>query len=591
MAPNEFFSLGVAAYFWFLYVIEINGKTSPVGWSKTARGAFCNHCEGIMRSGGQVLVEALRINGAEVIFGVPGESYLAALDAIHDQGNALRYVTMRQEGGASFAAAAYGDLTGRPGICFVTRGPGVTSATIGLHTAMQGSTPMILLIGQISRPYRDREVFQEIDYRRFLGETVKWVAEVDDAARLPEYVNRAFKIAVSGRPGPVALALPEDMLFSLTDTPDLAAARATPATPSPADISAVGKLLEQSKKPLLLLGGTIWTPEGHAAVIRFAEAHDLPVAIGFRRQGLFPHDHPNFVGSVGFGGIPQPNQYAREADLVIALGSRLNDPTTLKHKIIAAPRPECQLVHIHPGAEELGRLYQADLPILADPSLAALALSELRPTRIHTAATSDALAGYTAHVTLPPQLGPVDMAEVMRVLNERLPRDTTMTTGAGNATDWPNIHYCYRQFLGAAAPVNGAMGMGVPAAVAAKFARPHSPSVYIGGDGDFLMNGQELATAIQYQLDPLFIIIDNESYGTIRGNQEARYPGRVSGTDLRNPDFAKVAEGYGAHGERVEATEDFEPALERALSSGRAAVIHVLVGPKSLGPNHFLAEA
>lgn len=543
-----------------------------------------------MRTGGQVLVEALKINGAEVIFGVPGESYLAALDAIRDHGNALRYITMRQEGGASFAAAAYGDLTGRPGICFVTRGPGVTSATIGLHTAMQGSTPMILLIGQISRPYRDREVFQEIDYRRFLSQTVKWVAEVDDASRLPEYVNRAFKVAVSGRPGPVALALPEDMLFSLTDTPDLAAVRATPAAPSSTDIAGVAQMLQQAKRPLLLLGGAMWTPEGHAAVIRFVETHDLPVAVGFRRQGLFPHDHPNFVGSVGFGGIPEPNQYARDADLIIALGSRLNDPTTMKHTIIAAHKPACRLVHIHPGAEELGRLYQADLPILADPNLAAMALSELSADRRHTTATAQAKAGYARGLALPTQPGPVDMAEVMRALNERLPRDTTMTTGAGNASDWPNIHYCYRQFLGAAAPISGAMGMGVPAAIAAKFVRPHSRAVYIGGDGDFLMNGQELATAVQYQLDPLFIIIDNGKYGTIRGNQEVRYPGRVSGTTLRNPDFAKVAEGYGAHGERVDDTADFEPALDRALSAGRAAVIHVLVGPNSLGPNHTLSE-
>ncbi|MDX8443680.1 thiamine pyrophosphate-dependent enzyme [Mesorhizobium australafricanum] len=543
-----------------------------------------------MRTGGQVLVEALKINGAEVIFGVPGESYLAALDAIRDQGNCLRYITMRQEGGASFAAAAYGDLTGRPGVCFVTRGPGVTSATIGLHTAMQGSTPMILLIGQISRPYRDREVFQEIDYRRFLGQTVKWVAEVDDASRLPEYVNRAFKVAVSGRPGPAALALPEDMLFSLTDAPDLPAARPTPAGLLSADIVAVGQMLQEARRPLLLLGGAMWTPEGQKAIIRFVETHDLPVAVGFRRQGLFPHDHPNFVGSLGFAGIPEPNQYARDADLIIALGSRLNDPTTMKHTIIPAPNPPCKLVHIHPGAEELGRLYQADLPILADPSLAATALAELPAARRHTAATANAKASYAARLALPTQPGPVDMAHVMRVLNERLPRDTTMTTGAGNASDWPNIHYCYREFLGAAAPVSGAMGMGVPAAIAAKLVRPHSPAVYIGGDGDFLMNGQELATAVQYGLDPIFIIIDNGKYGTIRGNQEVRYPGRVSGTTLRNPDFSKVAEGYGAHGERVDATADFEPALDRALSAGRAAVIHVVVGPKSLGPNHTLSE-
>ncbi|MDA1155336.1 MAG: thiamine pyrophosphate-binding protein [Proteobacteria bacterium] len=536
------------------------------------------------RSGGQVLVDALKANGAEIIFGVPGESYLAALDAIHDQGNALRYITMRQEGGAAFAAAAWADMTGRPGICFVTRGPGVGSATIGLHTAMQGSTPMILLIGQISRPYRDREVFQEIDYRQFLGPVVKWVAEVDEAARLPEYVNRAFKVATSGRPGPVALALPEDMLFSMTDTADLPPATATPASPATADIAAIGAMLSTAKRPLLLLGGTMWTELGQAAVMRFVTAHDLPVAVGFRRQGLFSHDHPNFIGSLGFGGIDQPNDYARKADLVIALGSRLNDPTTLKHTIIRAPQPDCRLVHIHPGAEELGRLYQADLPILADPNLAALALAALPVEKTHSMVRSAARVAYKERLNLPVQAGPVDMAEVMRVLNLRLPPETTMTTGAGNASDWPNIHYHYRQFLGAASPVSGAMGMGVPAAVAAKFARPNAPAVYIGGDGDFLMNGQELATAVQYGLNPVFIIIDNGMYGTIRGNQEARFAGRVIGTTLRNPDFAAVAKGFGAHGERVESTEAFAPALERALGSQTASVIHVIVGPHHFGP-------
>lgn len=540
-----------------------------------------------MRTGGQVLIDALKINGCRVIYGVPGESYLAALDAIHDQGNALRYITMRQEGGAAFAAAAHADLTGTPGVCFVTRGPGVTSATIGLHTAMQGSTPMVLLIGQIARPYRDREAFQELDYRRFLSQVTKWVAEVDDAARLPEYINRAFKVAVSGRPGPVALALPEDMLLSLTDTPDLPPMRPTPAAPMPQDMAVLADMLAAAQRPLLLLGGVMWTAQGHAAVKRFAEAHDLPVTVGFRRQGLFPHDHPNFAGSLGFGGIPEPNDYAKGSDLIIALGSRLNDPTTMKHRLIP-PAGGAKLVHIHPGAEELGRLHQADLPILADPNLAAVALAALPPRRRHGTARAQAVVGWTAHVTLGPQPGPLDMAEVMRVLNARLPRDTTMTTGAGNASDWPNIHYRYRQFLGAAAPVSGAMGMGVPAAVAAKIVRPRAPAIYIGGDGDFMMNGQELATALQYGLDPIFIIIDNGKYGTIRGNQEARYPGRVSGTALRNPDFAAMATSYGALGERVVATADFAPALDRALTAGRAAVIHVLVGPDSLGPDHRL---
>ena len=542
------------------------------------------------RTGGQVLVEALRINGVEVIFGVPGESYLAALDAIRDQGNALRYFTMRHEGGASFAATAYAMLTGKPGICMVTRGPGATNATIGVHTAHQASAPMILLIGQTKTTSRDREVFQEIDYRRFLGHIVKWVAEVEDASRLPEYINRAFKVATTGRPGPVALALPEDMLFSLTQTPDLPAVKSTPATPAPADIARVGEMLATAERPLLLLGGTCWTAEGAAAARRFAETHDLPVAVGFRRQGLFAHDHPNFIGTLGSGGQPFPNAYAQEADLVIALGARLNESTTLRFSLFTPPMPACRLVHIHPGAEELGRFFQPELPILADPNLAALALAGLPATRRHSDMRAQARARYGARMALPPQPGPVDMAEVLRTLNTRLPAGATVTTGAGNASDWPNIYYCYRQFLGAAAPINGAMGMGVPAAIAASIVRPSAPAVSIGGDGDFLMTGQELATAVKYGLTPIFIIVDNGMYGTIRGNQESRYPGRVSATELANPDFAALARSYGAHGERVEATADFAPALERALACGTAAVIHILVGPDNLGPNHRVSQ-
>lgn len=543
-----------------------------------------------MRTGGQILIDALRINGADTIYGVPGESYLAALDALHDAGNQLRYVTARQEGGAAFMAVAHSDATGRPGICFVTRGPGVANASIGVHTAQQGSTPLILLIGQIPSGHRDREAFQEVDYRRFLGHLVKWVAEIDDPARIPEYINRAYRVATSGRPGPVALALPEDMLFAMADTADLPPAVATPARPAQQDIDAVGDLLASARRPLLLLGGTCWTQAGQEAVVRFAETHDLPVAVGFRRQGLFPHDHRNFIGNLGFGGQPMPNEYVRKADLVLALGARLNDGTTLKFSLIPSPVPDCKLVHILPGAEELGRLYQPDLAILADPNKAAIALAGLAVNRKHSEVRASARTDYETMRSLRRQSGPVDMAEVMRVLNGRLPRETTVTTGAGNAADWPNIHYDYRQFLGALAPISGAMGMGVPAAVAAKIARPDAPTVYIGGDGDFLMNGQELATAVQYGLDPVFIVVDNGKYGTIRGNQERRYPGRVSGTDLGNPDFAAVAKGYGAHGETVENTEEFAPALERALGSGTASLIHILVGPDHLGPDHTLSD-
>jgi len=543
----------------------------------------------MQRTGGQILVDALALNGVNAIFGVPGESYLAALDALYDAGPGLRYITARQEGGAAFMAAAYSDATARPGVCFVTRGPGVSNALIGVHTAQQGSTPLILLIGQISSQHRDREAFQEIDYRRSLAPLVKWVAEIDDAGRIPEYVNRAFRVATSGRPGPVALSLPENMLFSTSTVGDLAAAKATAPGPSHQDLQTIATMLDKARQPLLLLGGTCWTTAGSKAAVAFSEAHDIPVAVGFRRQGLFAHDHPNFIGNLGFGGIPSPNDYARNADLIIALGARLNDATTLKFSLINAPVPQCTLVHILPGAEDLGRLYQAELPILADPNEAAMALAQLPVGKRHSGVRKTARRDYEKMRALPVQEGPVDMAEVMKVINARLPRDTTMTTGAGNAADWPNTHYDYRQFRGGLAPISGAMGMGVPAAVAAKIARPDSPSVYIGGDGDFLMNGQEVATAVKYGLDPVFIVVDNTMYGTIRGNQEHRFPGRVSGTGLSDVDFATVARGYGCHGERVETTKEFAPALERALASGRAAVIHILVGPEHLGPNLSLA--
>ena len=537
----------------------------------------------MIRTGGQILIDALQTNGVEVVFGVPGESYLAALDAIYDRSDSVKYITARQEGGAAFMAVAYSDATGGPGICFVTRGPGASNAAIGLHTAQQGSTPLILLVGQIPSSHRDREAFQEIDYRRYFGHLVKWVAEVEDATRLPEYVNRAFRVAMSGRPGPVVLALPENMLASQVEAPDLPAADISTIQPSNADLERISGLLSESERPLLLLGGTCWTEAGHSAVIRFAENHGLPVSVGFRRQGLFPHTHPQFIGNLGFGGQPMPNEYARSADLVIALGARLNDGTTLKFSLIEAPVPHCRLVHILPDPEELGRLYQSNINVVADPNSAAIALAKLPVIKRHS--SDGARADYLDMRKLPAQPGPVDMAHVMKVLNARLPPETTMTTGAGNAADWPNIHYDYRQFLGALAPISGAMGMGVPSAVAAKIARPDTPAVYIGGDGDFLMNGQELATAVQYDLDPLFIIIDNGMYGTIRANQELAYPGREVGTGLINPDFAVIAKGFGAYGERVESTEQFEPALERALSSKKAAVVHIVVGPDHLGPN------
>jgi acetolactate synthase I/II/III large subunit len=525
----------------------------------------------VLRNGGQILISALLQNGCKAVFGVPGESYLTALDALWQHANAIRYITCRHEGGACFMAMAYADATGDVGICFVTRGPGAMNAAIGLHAAYQGSTPLILLVGQIPTAHRDREAFQELDYPRVFGPMSKWVAEIDRPSRIPEYVNRAWRTAISGRPGPVVLVLPEDMLKAESDTPDLKPAVATPVAPLASDMAAIETMLARSKRPLLLLGGANWTQAGHDAIIQASETLGLPVAVGFRRQGLFPNDHPNYIGNLGFGGAPMPNDYCREADLILAVGTRLGDGTTLKFSLIPAPTPHCRLVHVHPGAEELGRLFQADLPVQADPNVFAIALAgaaALGGNLKRGAICASARQRYLAMLDLAVQPGPVDMGAVMRFLSQRLPADAFMTTGAGNASDWPNIHFRYRRFRGGLAPVCGAMGFGVPAAVAAKIVDQDAPAIYVGGDGDFLMNGQEFATAIQYGLDPIFIIVDNRSYGTIRMHQERAFPGRNSGTDLTNPDFATVAIGYGGHGETVEATDEFAPAFERALASG-----------------------
>jgi acetolactate synthase-1/2/3 large subunit len=539
-----------------------------------------------LRNGGQILVSALLQNGCKAVFGVPGESYLTALDALWERSDTIRYITCRHEGGACFMAAAYADATGEPGVCFVTRGPGAMNAAIGLHAAYQGSTPLILLVGQIATAHRDREAFQELDYRQIFGPMAKWIAEIDDPERIPEYLNRAWRTAISGRPGPVVLVFPEDVLKAESDAPDLTPAIATPVAPLASDMARIENMLARSERPLLLLGGANWTRAGHDAIVTAAENLALPVAVGFRRQGLFPNDHPNYIGNLGFGGAPMPNNYAREADLILAVGARLGDGTTLKFSLPSAPVPHCPLVHVHPGAEELGRLYQADLLMQADPNVFAKALAGLPKTPgLRTATLASARRDYDAMLELAPQRGPVDMGAIMRFLNDRLPANTSMTTGAGNASDWPNIHFRYRRFRGALAPVCGAMGFGVPAAIAAKIADPDAPAIYIGGDGDFLMNGQEFATAIQYQLAPIFIVVDNQSYGTIRMHQERSFPGRNSGTGLTNPDFATVAIGYGGHGETVETTQDFAPAFERSIASGKAAIIHVKVGPDHLGPN------
>ena len=507
------------------------------------------------RIAGHLLVEALIEQGVETVFGVPGESYLAVLDGFHEHPEKIRFIACRQEGGAAFMAEAQGKLSGRPGICFVTRGPGATNASIGLHTAFQDSTPLILFVGQVASDQRDREAFQELDYRQMFGPgtlgLAKWVGEVHDADRLPEYVARAFHTAMQGRPGPVVIVLPEDMLRQVTTAAVLPRAEAAQAWPAPAALASLHQRLAAAKQPLLIAGGGGWTADSCSASQSFAEAWQLPVACAFRFQDLFDNRHPLYAGDVGIGISAALAKRVQEADLIIALGPRLGEMTTGGYQLLQAPRPAQQLIHLHAGAEELGRVYAADLMINASMSCAAQALATLEaPVSVPWQQwTLDANADYQANRVAQP-VSPLDMAEVIQCLNRLMPEDTIFTNGAGNFSGWlqrfhqyPGLHQQGRTQL---APTSGAMGYGVPAAVAAALLKPSTWVVNLAGDGDFLMTGQELATATGYGAKQLIsIVVDNGTYGTIRMHQEREYPGRVSGSDLFNPDFAMLAQSYG----------------------------------------------
>lgn len=545
-----------------------------------------------LRNGGRCLVESLVAHGVDTVFGVPGESYLEALDALYDHRNSLRYITCRQEGGAAFMAEAHGKLTGRPGICFVTRGPGVSNASIGVHTAFQNSTPFVLLIGQVPRGFQEREAFQEIDYRRMLGPMTKWVAQVDDAERLPEFVNRAFATAMAGRPGPVALALPEDMLRDDVSVPVIDPVPPVQSHPGVADLARLRSLLERAQRPLVLLGGSVWTPRAYEAIHSFAVRNDLPVAVGFRRQDLFDNSHACYAGDVAYGITAELKSSVEQADLLLVIGSRLGEGTSIKYGLIAPEESERTLVHIYPSGEELGRLYAADLAIQAGVEPAALALAEMAPISDPPwrAWRQEVRDGYLKSLEVGPQPGDLDMGQVMAHLRDRLPANAIVTNGAGNYADWPNKLYQYRGLGTLLGPVSGAMGYSVPAAVAAKITHPDRVVIGFAGDGDFLMNGQELATAAQNGVNPIILVVNNDMYGTIRMHQEIKHPGRVSGTDLRNPDFATFAKAFGGYGELVTRTEDFAPAFERALNSGRLAVLELRIDPECLGPGTRLSE-
>lgn len=546
-----------------------------------------------LRTGGRVLVDQLKLHGVNMAFGVPGESYLAVLDALYDVPE-VKFHICRQEGGAAMMADAYGKLTGQPGICFVTRGPGATSASAGVHIAYQDSTPMILFIGQVGRDMVEREAFQEIDYRRMFGQMAKWVAQIDDADRIPEYVARAFATATSGRPGPVVLALPEDMLRDKTATSDALPYGSVEAHPSAADMAELSDLLAASERPLVILGGTSWDAKARRDLQRFAEAHGLPVAASFRRQDRFDNRHPNYAGDVGLGLNPKLAERIREADLVLVAGARLGEMTTGGYSLFHSPVPQQTMVHIHADPEELGRVYQARLAINAGVkafAAAAAALSapnapgEARRNRVRTAHRD-----YLDYIQAPQVPGRLQMGEIMSWLRERLPDDAIVTNGAGNYTVWVHRFHQYCGFPSQLAPTSGSMGYGLPAAVAAKAVLPERTVVCFAGDGCFLMHGQELATAMQYGLKVIILVINNGMYGTIRMHQERAYPERVSGTDLVNPDFAAYARAFGANGEIVEETSEFAPAFERAMAAEGPSLIELRIDPEALTPKASLSE-
>jgi acetolactate synthase-1/2/3 large subunit len=522
------------------------------------------------RSGGQILVDALQVHGVDTAFGVPGESYLDVLDALHDSN--IRFVINRQEGGAAFMADAYGKLTGKPGICFVTRGPGATNASIGVHTAYQDSTPMILFIGQVGTDFMDREAFQEIDYRRMYGQMAKWVAQIDRADRIPEYIARAFQVATSGRPGPVVLALPEDMLVAKAEVLDTRRYQPVQASPSQQQIDTLRAMLKEAKKPLLLLGGGTWTDAACADVQKFAEANGLPVTCAFRFQDLLDNEHPHYVGDVGIGINPKLAARVKEADVLIAFGPRLGEMTTSGYSLLNSPVPQQRLVHIHPDPQELGSVYQAELMIAGGAPETARMLAAMEPVDSsawrHT--VEEAKAELRAWQQQPPIFkdgtAPLDLWQLVQDLQAALPRDTIITNGAGNYATWAHRFWRYGAMRTQLAPTSGAMGYGVPAGVAAKIVHPERTVVTFAGDGEFMMTGQELATAVQYRAGLVLIVFNNGMFGTIRMHQEREYPGRVSGTELHNPDFAALAQAYGGHGEVVEKTADFAPALQRAVA-------------------------
>jgi len=542
-----------------------------------------------LRSAAEVLVDQLRIHGVKHVFCVPGESYLAVLDAFHDSDLAI--TVCRQEAGACMMAEAIGKVTGRPGVCFVTRGPGATNASHGIHIARQDSSPLVMFVGQVARDMREREAFQEVDYGAFFGSMTKWTTEISDPARVPEIVSRAFYTAANGRPGPVVISIPEDMLVERIAAVDAPPFALVETSPGPADMAKFAAMLSAARAPIMLLGGSRWSQAAADGIARFAQKYSIPVCTTFRRGHLFDQTHPCYAGDVGIGPNPKLIARVKAADLVIVIGGRLGELPSQGYTLFDIPRPQTPFVHVHPGAEELGRVYSAHLPIHATPTAFAAALEGLTFSRAPAGEAKAAHADYVEWTQKPTeQPGAVNFGAVMVWLRDNLPADAILCNGAGNYAAWIHRFFRFRRFGSHVAPASGSMGYGVPAAVAMKRLYPEGQIVCLAGDGDFLMNGQEFATAVQYDLPFTTIIVDNGMYGTIRMHQEREYPGRISATELRNPDFPAYARAFGGFGVSVERTEDFPAAFKAAQASGKPAIVRLAIDPEAITPVMTLAK-
>ncbi|MDE2616630.1 MAG: thiamine pyrophosphate-binding protein [Burkholderiales bacterium] len=542
-----------------------------------------------LQAAGHLIVQCLIEQGVKHAFGVPGESFLAVLDGFHAYREQIQFVINRQEGGAAFMAEAHGKLTGRPGVCFVTRGPGATNASIGVHTAFQDSTPMVLFVGDVASDMRDREAFQEVNYESFFGPSTKGFAKrverIDDARRIPEYIARAFATAMNGRPGPVVLVLPEDMLVQMVDVAPLPRVEAVQAWSDPGSLRSLREMLLAAQRPLVVAGGGGWTPQAAQALQRFAENWKLPVSNAFRFQDTFDNQHPQYAGDMGIAPNPRLAQRIRESDLVLAIGPRLGEMTTGGYTLLEVPRPKQKLVHIHSSAEELNRVYQADLAIHATMNAAARSLEVLTapPSLPWEAWTQAANADYLANLQPQPLPGEIDMPAIVALVQKHLPADTAVTNGAGNFASWVHRFWRYRGLAHGdktqLAPTSGAMGYGVPAGIAVAITQGRM-AFTIAGDGDFLMNGQELATAVQHGAKTLIVLLNNGMYGTIRMHQEREFPQHVSGSQLQNPDFVALARAYGYAGTRVTRTAEFEAELKAAVARPEGTLIEIMLDPE-----------